>query len=285
MVSIAWVALNSSEPHHFLQRGLSPCDLTLFKNKFSDYSTIDLKLMPILSFHQVCKDYQQQRILDKITFEVESGEFFGLVGVNGAGKTTLIKSMLDFCDITSGTIKLFNILHTHPQARSQLAFLPEQFLLPHYLTGKNFLTYIVELYGLKYDPVQAEILCQNLDLAPSALFQTVRHYSKGMMQKLGLIACLLPHKPLVIWDEPMSGLDPKARAYFKRYLLELKTKGQTLFFSTHLLIDVESLCDRMAILHEGRLKFVGTPSQCCAMFHAPTLEHAYLTCIESNQSG
>jgi len=236
--------------------------------------------MSVLNFHQVCKSYPPRRILDSVTFQVEAGEFFGLVGVNGAGKTTLIKGLLDFCEINAGSIELFNLPHTHPQARSQLAFLPEQFSLPYYLTGESFLTYIAKLHGLEYNRKRAEALCQSLDLVTDSLYQTVRHYSKGMMQKLGLIACLLPDKPLLVGDEPMSGLDPKARAYFKRYLLSLKNQGRTLFFSTHLLVDVDSLCDRLAILHEGRLQFVGTPTECCVTFAATTLEQAYLNCIE-----
>ena len=100
-----------------------------------------------------------------------------------------------------------------------------------------------------------------------------------MAQKLGLAACFLSRKDLIILDEPMSGLDPKARILVKRYLQSLKEQGHTLFFSTHMLADVAELCDRMGILHEGRLRFIGSPGACCEAFGAESLEQAYLNCI------
>lgn len=237
--------------------------------------------MPIIDFQQVCKDYHCCQVLDHINLKIEKNEFFGLVGINGAGKTTLIKSLLNLCGISKGNIYLLDMPHTYPQARAQLAFLPEQFSPPYYLTGQSFLTYMAKLHGHVYRVSEAHDICYNLDLAISALKQSVRNYSKGMIQKLGLAACFLSGKSLLVLDEPMGGLDPKARAYLKYYLLKLKLKGVTLFFSTHLLSDIETLCDRMAILHEGHLQFVGSPLACCAQFSASNLEQAYLKCINS----
>jgi ABC-2 type transport system ATP-binding protein len=119
----------------------------------------------------------------------------------------------------------------------------------------------------------------SVDLAPEALAKPVRLLSKGMAQKLGLAAVLASGKPLLILDEPMSGLDPKARALLKRSLLQRKALGQTLFFSTHMLADVEALCDRMAVLHDGVLKFVGTPSELCRRYETDSLEAAFLACV------
>jgi len=235
----------------------------------------------MIQFHNVCKRYKHRTVLNQINLEIASGEFFGLVGVNGAGKTTLIKSMLDFCALDGGQIFLLNSPHTDPQARAQLAFLPEQFIPPYYLTGQHFLSYMAQLHGQQLHQKQYQAICQTVDLDSTALQQPVSNYSKGMAQKLGLAACFLSGKQLLILDEPMSGLDPKARAYLKRYLRQLKQQGITLFFSTHLLADVEALCDRMAILHEGQLRFVGTPAACCATFGTADLEQAYLNCIEA----
>lgn len=239
--------------------------------------------MTVIQFKSVCKDYRIHRILDHIDLQVEQGEFFGLVGVNGAGKTTLIKSLLDLCEIEQGEIYLFGVPHTTYNARTHLSFLPESFIPPYYLTGQNFLAYVARLQGQILDLAHAHEVCCTLDFAVTALNQPVQDYSKGMAQKLGLIASILSNKSLLVWDEPMSGLDPKARAYLKNYLLNLKGTGKTLFFSTHLLPDVEALCDRMAILHEGRLKFVGTPAECCRLFATPNLEQAYLSCIEQHE--
>jgi ABC-2 type transport system ATP-binding protein len=239
--------------------------------------------MLMIECKEVCKKYPKQQILDHINLQILPGEFFGLVGVNGAGKTTLIKSLLDLCEIEQGHIFLFGKPHTDHNARTDLAFLPEQFIPPYYLTGQKFLAYMAKLHGHVYDPAYAQNLCQTLDFSVSALKQPVRDYSKGMAQKLGLIACFLSGKRLLVLDEPMNGLDPKARAYLKHYLLKLRKKGMTLFFSTHLLADVEALCDRMAILHEGSLKFVGTPAKCCTIFGTQDLEQAYLNCIEGER--
>ena len=107
----------------------------------------------------------------------------------------------------------------------------------------------------------------------------MREYSKGMAQKLGLAACFLSGKDLFVLDEPMSGLDPKARLLVKRHLESCHAGGRTIFISTHMLSDVDELCDRMGILHDGRLRFVGTPGECREAFASDTLEEAYLSCI------
>ncbi len=234
----------------------------------------------VIKFQNVYKNYQSQSVLNHINLEIYEGEFFGLVGVNGAGKTTLMKVLLDFCDLSTGQIEILNIHHTHPQSRVQLAFLPEQFIPPYFLSGYQFLKYMAKLHGHNYSEANITNICQVLNLPINALKQPIRDYSKGMAQKLGLAACFLSDKKLLVLDEPMSGLDPKARAYIKKYLATLKHKI-TLFFSTHLLADVETLCDRMAILHEGKLKFIGTPNECCQMFAADDLEQAYLRCIDA----
>lgn len=237
--------------------------------------------MKILTINNLSKSYGKQLVLNNIDLTIAKGEFFGLIGGNGAGKTTLIKSILDFCAIDQGKIYLLDTPHFQPQARRHLAFLPEQFSPPCYLTGHHFLRYIAHLHGQRYEKPQIEYLCQRLDLTITALDQPVRSYSKGMTQKLGLIACFLTKKQLLILDEPMNGLDPKARAYLKQYLLGLKQQGITLFFSTHLLTDVEALCDRMAILNEGCLQFIGSPQDCCQQYQATHLEQAYLRCINA----
>ncbi len=231
---------------------------------------------PALRFQAVRKSYGRLRVLQDVDLEVASGGFCGLVGVNGAGKTTLIKNLLDLCAIDGGRIEIFGIPHRQTAARSQLA---ERFLPPHYTTGRDFLTIMRTLHAARYDAGRLEAVLAGLDFEPAALEKPVRALSKGMAQKLGLAATLLSGKPLFVLDEPMSGLDPKARALLKKYLLGLRGRGQTLFFSTHLLSDVEALCDCIAILHGGVLRYVGHPAECCGKFAAPTLEEAYLRCV------
>ena len=234
-----------------------------------------------LRFAEVAKAYAGVTALSGFSLEVKRGEFFGLVGVNGAGKTTLIKCLLDFCDADGGAIEIFSVPHRATAARARLAFLPERFNPPFYLTGRDFLQYLLGLHRTPYDETRAMRMFEALDLEPSALDRPARAYSKGMTQKLGLAACLLSGKELYVLDEPTGGLDPKARALLKNELKGLRGAGRTVFFTSHALADVAEMCDRMAVLHAGRLRFAGTPQELVGHFHAPDLEQAFLSCIAS----
>ncbi len=218
--------------------------------------------------------------MNAVDLSVAAGEFFAFVGANGAGKTTLIKGLLDFVRIDGGRIDIFGQSHLLTAAREPLAYLPERFMPPYFLNGRGFLTYMMHLFRLDYSQEEAVAVLTDLDLDPAALDKPVRTYSKGMTQKLGLAACFLSGKKLLLLDEPMSGLDPKARVLLKRKLLSLKAAGRSLFFSTHLLADVEELCDRMAIIHSGRILFVGSPQRCRQLYPGNTLEESFIQCIE-----
>jgi ABC-2 type transport system ATP-binding protein len=235
---------------------------------------------PALHFQQVVKRYGATTVLHGIDLEVRAGELFGLVGVNGAGKTSLIKCLLDFVALDGGSIEIFGASHRLPASRRALGFLPERFNPPDYLRGADFLKYMLKLQGLDWDPDAAGAMFDALDLDRGALRRMVRDYSKGMTQKLGLAACLLAHKDALVLDEPMSGLDPKARSLFKAQLQLLRARGGSVFFSSHVLSDVEQLCDRMAVLHQGRLLFVGAPADCIAARGAASLEQAFLGLID-----
>jgi ABC-2 type transport system ATP-binding protein len=234
---------------------------------------------PALRFQQVVKRYGAASVLHGVDLELGAGECFGLIGVNGAGKTSLIKCLLDFCALDGGRIDIFGQPHHQPAARTPLGFLPERFTPPYYLTGADFIRYLLTLQGLPYQPDAVAAMLASLDLDADALKRMVRSYSKGMTQKLGLAACLLARKPLYVLDEPMSGLDPKARALLKEQLRALHRAGSTLFLTSHALADVDELCDRMAILHDGHIRFAGTPAECRARYGADTLEQAFLACI------
>lgn len=234
---------------------------------------------PALRFHQLAKRYGDTSVLQGVDLEVGAGECVALVGVNGAGKTSLMKCLLDFCAVDDGSIAIFGRDHRQPAARAPLGFLPERFTPPYYLTGTEFIQYILTLHGQAATPAAIAAMAQALDLEGSALKRTVRSYSKGMTQKLGLAACLLAPKALYVLDEPTSGLDPKARALLKAQLLAKRAAGSALFFTSHLLADVDELCDRMAILHDGKIRYAGTPAACRARYQADSLEQAFLRCI------
>ena len=232
-----------------------------------------------LRFAQVTKSYGGAPALSDFSLEVRRGEFFGLVGVNGAGKTTLIKCLLDFCDADGGAIEIFDVRHRATVARARVAYLPERFNPPFFLTGRDFVRYMLELYRAPYDEDRVARLFGALDLDLSALDRPARAYSKGMTQKLGLAACLLSGKDLYVLDEPTGGLDPRARALLKAELKALHRAGHTVFFTSHALADVAELCDRMAVLHAGRLRFAGSPQELIGQYGAPDLEQAFLACI------
>ncbi len=232
-----------------------------------------------LQFEGVAKRFGASPALVGVDLRVERGEVFGLAGLNGAGKTTLIKCLLDFCSVDSGRIRILGVDHHLPRARGPLAFLPERFIPPYYLRGRDFLRYMLTLHGAAYDQRRAEDMLAALDLDHSALRKPVRSFSKGMTQKLGLAACLLSAKDVFVLDEPTSGLDPKARALLKRQLRTLRGNGHTVFFTSHALADVQEICDRMAVIDRGAIRFAGTPADLQSKYAAGSLEDAFLACI------
>ena len=232
-----------------------------------------------LRFSNVVKNYGGVRVLHDITFDVARAELFGLVGVNGAGKTTLLKCLLDFCDAGGGEIEIFGVNHRLTSSRRRLAFLPERFNPPYFLSGEDFIRHVLDLQSVTYDAGAARLMLAAFDLDPSALGRPVRSYSKGMTQKLGLVASFLSDKDLYVFDEPTSGLDPKARALLKAQLRNLRQRSGTVFFTSHALADVAEICDRMAVINGGRLCFIGTPATLCDQYSTTDLEEAFLRCI------
>jgi ABC-2 type transport system ATP-binding protein len=236
-------------------------------------------------FDQVRKSYGRQAVLQGIDLDIAAGMTFGLVGINGAGKTTLIKCLLDFCHLDSGRIEIFGSRHTASRSRARLAFLPERFMPPYFLTGRDFLSYMLTLDQRAAGEEKVRAMFAALDLDASALDKPVRSYSKGMTQKLGLAACLLAEPDLLILDEPMSGLDPLARARVKNLLRQLREQGRTLFFTSHALSDVEEICEYMVVLHQGSLYFSGSPQELMLRHASDSIEQAFLNCIESRTHG
>ena len=231
-----------------------------------------------IRYADVSKAYGPLRALAHVDLVVREGEFFGIIGENGAGKTTLIKCLLDFCEIDHGQIEIFGVPSELVRARSVLAYLPERFSPPFYLTGADFLRYMAHLHGHGHDEARVRATVARLELDATALARPARGYSKGMAQKLALAACLLSEKKLYVLDEPASGLDPRARALLKAELRRLHAGGNTLFLASHALADVEALCDRMAVIHRGTLLFIGTPAELTRHYGAPDLEQAFLAC-------
>jgi ABC-2 type transport system ATP-binding protein len=236
---------------------------------------------PVVRFRGVNKSYGRASVLRGIDLDVFGGQSLGLAGVNGAGKTTLIKCLLDFCALDAGTIDVHGVSHRRPKARARLAFLPERFTPPYFLTGREFISMMLRLFGRPYEESRIRAAAAALDLDHDVLERPVRAYSKGMTQKLGLAACLLAERDLYVFDEPMSGLDPKARARVRDLLLGLKAEGRTLLMTSHSLADIEEICDGMAVLHEGTLVYSGPPQGLRERHGESSLERAFLSCVEA----
>src|SRR4051812_41661840 len=242
---------------------------------------IDMMASP-LSVQAVHKSYDNRKVLEDITFSLVKGEVFGLIGLNGAGKTTLIKVLLDLIQAEQGGASLFDIPATNLNARKNLSYLPEKFQPSRYLKGLEYLELALAYYNKKLDVPLAREYAVRLDLDPSVLDARVGSYSKGMGQKLGLLGAFMVDATLLILDEPMSGLDPSARIKLKNMLLKARSQGKTVFFSSHILSDIDEICDRIGVIHEGRLFFIGTPAEFKAKYSGEaSLEKAFLRSIQN----
>ena len=228
------------------------------------------------------KRFGARRALDGVSISVGPGIAMGLVGANGAGKTTFIKCALDLCAADAGRVEIFGLDSRQAAARARLAYLPERFVPPYYLLGREFLAMTLELAGARFDHAQAVALAAELELDPQALDRPVRQLSKGMTQKLGLAACFLLDRDLYVLDEPMSGLDPAGRVAVKSVLERLNRRGSALLFTSHVLSDVDELCSTISVLDCGALRFHGAPAELCRTYGEDNLERAFLRCIRTD---
>ncbi len=232
-----------------------------------------------LSVTGIHKKYGDHVVLDDVSLELNAGEIFGLIGLNGVGKTTLIKIMLDLAKADAGTIHLSGEASTDVSSRRHISYLPEKFQPSRYLRGFEYLSLSLSYYGKKLDRAEAEAMAIALDLDPKALARKVGSYSKGMGQKLGLVGAFLIDQPFLVLDEPMSGLDPRARIHLKQMMLKMKAAGKTLFFSSHILADLDEICDRVGVIHATKLSYIGTPSGMRESYKETSLEKAFLRAI------
>jgi ABC-2 type transport system ATP-binding protein len=198
--------------------------------------------------------------LKDVSFEIPTGSMVGFLGANGAGKTTSLKIIMDFIRPTSGEIKFDSKLGISKQKIfEKIGYLPERpYFYPH-LTGQDFLLLLGQLSNLTRAQVQQAIK----DWAPRfkidhALPRELKTYSKGMLQRIGFLSCVIHNPDFIILDEPLSGLDPIGRKELKDVIVDVYKSGKTVFFSTHIVSDVEEICDRVIFLQQGELKYAGS---------------------------
>jgi len=220
---------------------------------------------PLISVTGLTKTYvegwvrrRRLEVLKGLTFEVGQGEIFGLLGPNGAGKTTFIKILLGIVRKTSGTATLIGHAAGSLRSRRLVGYLPENLRIARHHTAVTALNYYAQLSGLGVAQIaqRRDDLLQTVGLADRA-HDSVAKYSKGMLQRLGLAQALLHDPQLVILDEPTDGLDPVGRSHVRTVLQKLKQEGRTVFVNSHILQEVELICDRVAILDRGVLRYVG----------------------------
>ena len=221
--------------------------------------------MPVVEIENLTKDFavgfwkkRPIRALNNLCLEVHEGEIFGFLGPNGAGKSTTLKILMNLLHPTSGSARILGEPVHAVGMHRRIGYLPENPYFYDYLTPLELLTYMGKLFGLRQPALSQKVdaLLESVGLM-DARTQPLRKFSKGMVQRIGLAQAIINDPEVVFLDEPMSGLDPLGRLEVRRIMALLKARGVTVFFSSHILPDVETICDRVAILNKGRLQEVG----------------------------
>ena len=215
----------------------------------------------MLRIENLTKRYGEKKAVDGISLHIRKGEIFGFIGHNGAGKTTTIKNCCGILGFEEGEIYVDGIsIKKDPRAcKEKIAYIPDNPDLYGFMTGIQYLNFVADVFGVPADVRQARIreYGDKFELTP-ALAQQIASYSHGMKQKLAVISALIHEPQLMIMDEPFVGLDPKAAHILKAMMRELCNRGGAIFFSTHVLEVAEKLCDKVAIIKDGKLVKMGT---------------------------
>ena len=214
-----------------------------------------------------------------LTLTVQSGEVFGFLGPNGAGKTTTMNVLLGFVNASEGEASIFGVNVREPIARQRIGYLPELTYYYKFLTAEELLRFYARIFGISRAETERRIdAVLKLVELEAARKRAIKTYSKGMQQRVGLAQALINDPDLLILDEPTSGLDPIGRMKVREIIQRLKNEGKTVFFSSHELGEVETVCDRVAILHEGELKVEGRVNDLAEQHHC-NLEQLFLKVI------
>src|ERR1700739_668093 len=240
-------------------------------------------MKPIVEIENLRVEYRSRAIgqttkvaVDGLNLKVLQGEVFGFLGPNGAGKTTTINALLGFVNATSGDARLFGVDVRQPIARQRIGYLPELTYYYKFLTAEELLRFYARIFGIPRRETERRIdeLLKLVEL-DSARKRPIKSYSKGMQQRAGLAQALINNPDLLILDEPTSGLDPIGRMKVRQIIQRLKNDGKTVFFSSHELGEVETVCDRVAILNNGELKAEGRVTELVKQ-HQCNLEQVFL---------
>ncbi|MBC7713930.1 MAG: ABC transporter ATP-binding protein [Rhizobacter sp.] len=220
----------------------------------------------MIEFVNISKKYQNHfwkkdfLALDDVSFKIQQGDLVGFLGANGAGKTTLIKILMDFSRQDKGEVKFdHNLGADQLAAKGNIGYLPERAYLYQHLTGREFLNYVGSLHSTSKNELNDLIKKWSEKIQIDyALDRQIKGYSKGMQQRLGFISALMHRPQFLVLDEPLSGLDPIGRKEFKSIMKELNTEGTTIFFSSHIVSDVEEICNKVVFIEKGKLIYEGS---------------------------
>jgi ABC-2 type transport system ATP-binding protein len=215
--------------------------------------------MDIIQIKDISKSYGPEFSLRDISLNVEKGKIFSLLGPNGAGKTTLVKLMLNLMHSDSGSIEINGLNVNNKNSRMGIAFIPEKFTFFPFYTARGVLEFFGKMKGIEGAELTSQVNSALEELQISELAnRKLSKMSKGQMQRVGLASILIGNNDLIVLDEPFSGLDPIGIRDLKEIIKKLKAKGKTMFINSHILLEMEQICDEIAILNKGQLLFAGS---------------------------
>ncbi len=238
-----------------MTRGLSSLDVGL---RFDT-----MYRMNVIEVRHLSKEYgtkKKSSAVKDISFSLQKGSVFGFIGPNGAGKTSTMKILVGLSRPTSGSVTILGTTPFDIRTKEKIGFMPESPQFYQYLTGEEFLLMATEFFALSNKKQRVHTALKEVNLLHGAK-KRIRTYSKGMLQRLGLAQAMINDPDILLLDEPLDGLDPLGRAEIKKIILDLKQQGKTIFLNTHILGDVEEICDTVAIIDQGKIITTGSPEE------------------------
>ena len=233
----------------------------------------------LLHIKEISKTFGNQPVFERLSLDIHRGEIFGLLGLNGVGKTTLFKCILKFIGLSAGEILYQGKRLDFPVIHEKIGYLPEFFLPPAEFTAKEYLNLLqIAVTGSR---LSVEMLLEKTGLDPN---KKIHEYSRGMIQRLGLAIALLKDPEFLMLDEPTLGLDPLARQKLLSWLQELNQRGKTILLSSHDFLQVEKLCHRVAVLHQGAIQFTGCIADYVQKQGSTSLEEGFLKEVGFNHA-
>lgn len=241
--------------------------------------------MNTITISNLSKSYggkKKVHVVKNLSLTIPQGTVFGFIGPNGAGKTTTIKMLVGLSHPTEGTISIGGGSPHDMEVHKKIGFMPESPTFYQYLTGQEFLDFVATLFKLHKKEERITHVLKEVNLE-NARDKRIRAYSKGMLQRLGLAQAMLNDPEILFLDEPLDGLDPLGRAEVKKIILDLKKKNKTIFINTHILGDVEEVCDTVGIIDLGEMIRIDTPKNIATGYR--DLEDAFVHIIQKNRKG